>query len=324
MQVKVSVIIPFFNAANYIANCVHCLFGQTLSETEFIFVNDCSTDDSLIILENTIAIYFHRGRTVKIINHAENKGAATARNSGLAHASGECIGWLDSDDWIDTHLFEEMYSKLIQDEADIVWCDFYNTYHDREDYIRQEYSAKSHDCIKGLIKGDLMGGLCNKLVRRSVFTDHQIQFPDGMNMCEDLRVSVQLFYYAKRVSYLHAAYYHYVKYRADSISSSRVGSDQADQGWIENVKGIAAFVASKSDLALSEEIQLLKLRPKKNLLVNGTTVAAYKTWRGIFPEANDFIWKTQLPAHYKVLAWCANHKLWAPISLALWAKGWIR
>jgi len=323
MQVKVSVIIPFFNAANYIANCVHCLFGQTLREMEFIFVNDCSTDDSLLVLEKTIATYANMGRIVKIVNQTTNKGIATARNVGLAHTSGQCIGWVDADDLIDEQLFEKMYDKLSQDEADIVWCDFFNTYRDHEDYISQEYTTKPEDCVGGLIKGDLMGALWNKLFRKTLFTDHQIHFPDGMNMCEDLRVSVQLFYFARRVSYLHGAYYHYVKYRVDSISTSRLLSPVIDKGWIENVRGIVLFVEQKTTLKLTEDLMLLKLRCKKSLLIRGKRVEAYQIWSIIFPESNPYIWKTQLPAHYKLLAWCANRKIWFPIWFAIQLKKYI-
>lgn len=88
---KVSVIIPIYNVAAYIARCVRSLLGQTLDDVEFIFVDDCSSDDSIFILEAVIKEFPKRAETIKLIRHSQNMGLPAARNSGLEMAEGEYI-----------------------------------------------------------------------------------------------------------------------------------------------------------------------------------------------------------------------------------------
>ncbi|MEN5058432.1 glycosyltransferase family 2 protein [Sphingobacterium kitahiroshimense] len=322
MNPKISVIIPLFNVENYIESCVNSLFSQSLSDLEFIFVNDCSTDDSLNMLKKTVALYGEQRNKVKIINHECNKGVATARNSGLAHATAEYIGWVDADDLIDKQMFELMYDKISKENADIIWCDFYNSYEDREDYIQQAHSEFPHQCVKGLVRGRMAGVLMNKLIRKSLFIDNNIRFPDGLNMCEDLRVSVQLFYYAERVAYLNQAFYHYSKKRTESLSASNTLNPKINSQWIENVKGIVSFIENNTVLELQKDLMFAKLVAKQNLLIKGKNIEAYKIWLNVFPEANRYIWKTSLPFYYKGIAWFASNKLWLPIWFALKMKNY--
>ena len=103
---KVSVIIPIYNAATYIEKCVESLMQQTLTDVEYIFVNDASTDCSLQMLNNLLSNY--PDKHTSIINLKENKGISNARNTGLKMAKGEFITHCDSDDWVEP----ETYSTL--------------------------------------------------------------------------------------------------------------------------------------------------------------------------------------------------------------------
>jgi len=320
MQVNVSVIIPFYNVSMYIDNCVKTLSEQTLKGIEFLFIDDCSTDDSLSVLECAVASYFKDTAQVKVIKHDRNRGVSSARNTGLANASGTFIGWTDADDNIEANMFELLYNRAIEVGADIVWCDFYNSYLDRADRISQLYLEDPLVCVKGLIKGELMGALWNKLVRRSLFEKNQIHFPDGLNMCEDLRVSVQLYHSAKKVSYLPQSLYHYIKHRSNSISVRSVNSTSVNLEWVENVKGIVRFLKEEKMQGISSDLMLLKLRPKNNLLVHGRNLTSFNQWTQIFPEANHFIWKTKLPLYYKILAAFAMKNIMFPIKCALFIK----
>lgn len=92
---KVSVIVPIYNVSRFIKRCVESLFNQTLDDVEFIFVNDCTPDDSIDILKKVIADY--PDRNTMIINHEVNKGLPAARNTGLKAASGQkSRRWLSS------------------------------------------------------------------------------------------------------------------------------------------------------------------------------------------------------------------------------------
>ncbi|MCS2593772.1 glycosyltransferase family 2 protein [Bacteroides thetaiotaomicron] len=96
----VSVIVPVYRAEKFIQRCARSLFEQTLEEMEFVFVNDCTPDSSMVILRgDNKKEYPNRARQIRIVEHDQNKGSATARNTGLDNAHGSYIIYCDSDDW---------------------------------------------------------------------------------------------------------------------------------------------------------------------------------------------------------------------------------
>ena len=118
---EVSVCIPVYGVEKYIERCARSLFEQTMTDgIEFIFVNDCTTDKSIEILERILAEYPGRQAQTKIIHHATNKGLVAARNTGLAHATGDYIIHCDSDDWVDLNFYESLYKKAVETGADVV------------------------------------------------------------------------------------------------------------------------------------------------------------------------------------------------------------
>ena len=120
---KVSVIVPVYGVEKYIERCDRSLFEQTLEDIEFIFVDDCTPDKSIEILKNVLEDYPLRKKQVLIISHEKNMGLPIARQSGLKVASGDYIIHCDSDDWVDTTMYEKMYNKAIEDGSDVVVCD---------------------------------------------------------------------------------------------------------------------------------------------------------------------------------------------------------
>jgi len=119
-MIKVSVIIPIYNGAPYIDQCMNCILGQTLRDIEVICVDDCSTDSTGVMLDAWAAEY----PSLKVIHLPENHGAGGARNVGIAEAKGEYIGFMDCDDVIDRTMYEKLYTASIPD-VDIVDCAYY-------------------------------------------------------------------------------------------------------------------------------------------------------------------------------------------------------
>ena len=120
LRKKVSVIVPVYNSENYLRQCLDSLVYQTLNDIEIIAVNDGSTDNSAIILEEYALKFPDKIRQF----NQENKGQACARNFGLQQAKGEYIGFVDSDDSVALDLFEKMYQLARSEKADLVECDF--------------------------------------------------------------------------------------------------------------------------------------------------------------------------------------------------------
>ena len=122
---KVSVLIPVYGVEKYIRRCAVSLFEQTLEEVEYIFVDDCSEDKSISVLEETIERFPNSYAKVKILHHSENRGSAAARNTALNMATGEYIIVIDSDDFIESTMLEDLYNSAIDDMADIVVSDYW-------------------------------------------------------------------------------------------------------------------------------------------------------------------------------------------------------
>ena len=105
---KVSILVPVYGVEKYIERCARSLFEQTYKNIEFIFINDCTKDNSIKVLEDTLKDYSTIGENVIIVEHEYNKGLAGARNTGVSNASGEFILWVDSDDSIDRSAVEKL------------------------------------------------------------------------------------------------------------------------------------------------------------------------------------------------------------------------
>lgn len=116
----VSIIVPIYNSKKYIYECVNSLIVQSLKNIEIILVDDGSTDETSMIIDN----FAKKDNRIKVI-HQKNKKQGGARNTGIKIATGDYIAFIDSDDWVDIHFIKKMYEKAINTNSDIVMCDYY-------------------------------------------------------------------------------------------------------------------------------------------------------------------------------------------------------
>lgn len=186
MEYSVSVIIPVYNVGKFIERCVRSLMEQTMDNVEYIFVDDASPDNSIQILQKVIADYPNRRDNVRILTHAENKGLPAARNTGLAVATGEYIFHCDSDDFVEKNLLSTLYETACNENADIVWSDYYISYPNNERYLKQPSYDTPEAALKGMLHGRMKYNVWNKLAKRSLYIEHNIEFPAGYAMGEDM------------------------------------------------------------------------------------------------------------------------------------------
>ena len=129
---KVSVISPVYGVEQFVSRAAESMFSQTLEDVEFIFVDDCTPDNSIQIIKDVLDRFPERANQVSWIRHDKSRGLTSARNSGLEAASGEYIFHWDSDDYADPDMLERMYNYAAKEDFDIIWADWYLTFEQRE------------------------------------------------------------------------------------------------------------------------------------------------------------------------------------------------
>jgi len=220
MSIKVSVCIPVYGVEKYIEKCARSLYEQTMRDgIEFIFVNDCTKDRSIEILEQVLAEYPHRKEQTRIIHHKKNRGLIAARNTGLSYASGEYIIHCDSDDWVELDMYEKMYNAAKENDADMVYCDYFENISSGKQKI---ITIPQYNCCDTLLKNILSGkvhcSLCNKLFKKDIVLADDIYAPDDICLSEDfLRVS-QMLLKCKKVAWYSESFYHYFRERENSYT----------------------------------------------------------------------------------------------------------
>ena len=204
---RVSVIVPVYKAEKYIRRCLDSLLVQTLKDFELILVDDGSPDCSGAICDE----YSQNDSRVRVI-HKSNGGVSSARQAGLDVAVGEYVIHADPDDWVEVDMLEELYSKAVESDADMVFCDFYQDYaNGRSIYVSQKIEEPI-DCqtvLVNLLEGKTHGACWNKLVRRAIIKLNDVNFIRNVNVCEDRQFNISLLLNTISIMYMPKAYYHY-------------------------------------------------------------------------------------------------------------------
>ena len=199
-RAKISVVVTAYNIADYIERGVRSVCAQTYRNLEVIVVDDGSTDRTPAICD-ALAKQDPRIRVI----HKENGGPAQARNVGMKTATGEVIGFVDGDDWIDPDLYEKLYSAMLVQEADLAIC--FEGLEALESYVREEKQYA------------IQNAAWNKLYRRELL--QEITFPEG-KWYEDIMFATAALARAGRSIYLDTALYNYIIDREGSIMNTQI------------------------------------------------------------------------------------------------------
>lgn len=306
---KISVIVPIYKVEKFITRCADSLLRQTFREAEFIFVDDATSDSSICLLQNVIESYPERKKQIKLLTHRKNQGLPAARNTGLTVATGEYVFHCDSDDYVEPDMLERLYATAQKENADIVWCDWFLSFEKNERYMKQPQYATSLEALKGMMSGVMKFNVWNKLVRRSLYVEHQIEFPAGYGMGEDMTM-MRLFARANRVAYLPKAFYHYVQLNTGAFSKTY--SDKHLAELQHNVSIILADMRQLFKNKFDTELAFLQLDVKFPFLISGDR-EKYALWKAWYPEANRYILQNkQLSLRRRYLQWLAwKNQFWA-------------
>lgn len=213
-MIKVSIIIPFYNVENYIEQCLKSVIAQTLTDIEIILINDASTDKTREIVQQYVDI----DNRIKIIDLKEHKGQGYARNRGIEIAKGIYTGFVDSDDFIEKDMFEQLYKMAEFNDTDITMCqvdeydDINNSFINSDYYslsilnrfYNKVFSAKN--TANEILNINV--ALWNKIYKREFLIQISEKFPEGF-IYEDLPFFFGTYLKAERINIVWQKLYHY-------------------------------------------------------------------------------------------------------------------
>lgn len=207
----VSILVPVYKVENYIERCARSLFEQSYQEIEYVFIDDCCPDNSIKILEQLIEEYPQRKNMVKIIHHEKNKGLAAARNTAIEHARGLFLSHVDSDDYLEKNAIELLVEEQIKGDYDIVSGNAVQHFIDKDELIKEPICDNKDKWLKELLRYDNIynHSIWRRIIRRTLYSEHNIKTIEGCNQGEDWQVMPKLAYYMKSFSTVDAVVYNY-------------------------------------------------------------------------------------------------------------------
>ena len=291
---QVSVIVPVFKVETFIESCARSLFEQTLEDIEYIFVDDCTPDRSMEILQEVLSAYPGRKDQVKWLRMPVNSGLPAVRKAGWEESSGDYVIHCDSDDWLEKDYGKKLYEKAQAERADLVICDYFAEVGGRSE-VKDACSNPERDLMARLLCGEVPGYTWNKLVRRDLFA--QVSRWPVANMWEDKVLSVQHICNSRKTVFLHEPLYHY------RISNAGMCLSEEARRKITQLQGNVAVILSFLDerglsARYRREISALKAEVQMNALP-----LPRKEYLAVYPENR---WK-QLWAGGIPLAWKLGH-----------------
>lgn len=241
----ISIIVPAYNAEKYIGRCIESILSQTYQNIQVIVVDDGSTDNTSSIIE----CYSEKDSRVYYI-YKDNTGVADARNTGLDFASGDYIGFVDSDDYIEPEMYERMYSKLIETDADVCCCGYYqdfsgfryeicpdaNLVSNKDYYITYGTINILRQYFRQDIRTGIGDGNWNKLFKAKNLNNIRYE---RLSYCEDVEFQVRVFSNCSKIVCISDILYHYY----DNIDSvTKVQFNDARAKVLDVVDGILSKI----------------------------------------------------------------------------------
>lgn len=218
-MVKVSVIVPIYNTEQYLKRSIDTLVNQTLEEIEIILVNDASPDNSIKIMREYEKKYPEK---IIVIDSKENLKAGGARNLGIDIAKGEYIGFVDSDDWVELDMFEKLYNKAKENNADIVDCNYIlasgigEILSEKTSNLTSQAGELNLEQMKSVILRT--GRFSTKIYKKEMLDKFNIRFPEGIFYEDNEFVPVALVH-SKYLDKVNENLYYYYKKNETSITS---------------------------------------------------------------------------------------------------------
>lgn len=241
---KLSIIVPVYNVEKYLPKCLGSLIKQTLKDIEIICVNDGSMDNSLAILKE----FASKDSRIRIIDN-QHQGVAKTRNTGIEQSTGEYIGFVDSDDYIDIDFFEKLYNSATKSNSDIAIAsilkhkNFFNIYNAK--YTKEETAITIQDKIKLCEdKKHFFFYAWNKIYHSGFIKENNIKFSEGQ-IYEDVMFAIKALYYSNKIISVYGTKYHYIEHE-NSLTKYKDKTGEKEQDLIKAYSELQEFCNSKN------------------------------------------------------------------------------
>lgn len=241
---KLSIIVPVYNVEKYLPKCLESLIKQTLKDIEIICVNDGSTDNSLAILKE----FASKDSRIRIIDN-QHQGVAKTRNTGIEQSTGEYIGFVDSDDYIDIDFFEKLYNSATKSNSDIAIAsilkhkNFFNIYNAK--YTKEETAITIQDKIKLCEdKKHFFFYAWNKIYHSGFIKENNIKFSEGQ-IYEDVMFAIKALYYSNKIISVYGTKYHYIEHE-NSLTKYKDKTGEKEHDLIKAYSELQEFCNSKN------------------------------------------------------------------------------
>lgn len=283
---NVSVIIPVYGVESYIERCARSLFGQTLDDIEYLFIDDCTPDKSIEILMEVLEEYPNRKGQVIIHRMGQNSGQAKVREWGMRNATGKYLIHCDTDDWIEPSMYKEMYECAESTNSDMVVSD-YLIEKDGEHTLQKGLVISSNKMLAGFILRKNKCCLWNKLIKRELFESQSFRYPNG-NMGEDMATILQVLPFCGKIEYIEKPFYHYFINGGSLTQTTSPDKVYARFCQLKENVDLIVEVYKLGGLydKYSDEFISLKLHVKFAFLPLLKDKAMRKQWVNIYPEIN--------------------------------------
>lgn len=310
--IRVTILMPIYKVEQYLEKTLNSIFSQTYPYLDYVFVNDCSPDNSLQILKDAIIKYKIEKNKFTIINHFRNEGIAVSRADCIANAKGDYVYFVDSDDWIEENTVEQMVSATNGGAVDIVGCDFMKDFvSGQTTYHHEDYSESCMGNLYKCLNYDIATVLWKLLIRRDLFENFSIT--PHVDIVEDYIMSVKLYYFAHSFVSIPKAFYHYVQYNQARVSFQTLRSIKMH---IKGVEEVEQFCKEKQilDEDAVHKLLLRKFNIKSNFVLNKCLLDS-NAYQVTFPEAKGLWREMNYSMKEKVKFWLAEHGLFYILSI---------
>lgn len=255
---KISVCVPVYKVESYIEKCARSLLGQTHSDLELVFVDDGSPDKSLEVLERVIGEYPTRAKHVRILRHTISLGSGATRREALFAATGDYIGFCDSDDWVDPEYYARMSAVVEATGADLVYAPIVREFtNGQTSRIENPACATGAEYLRRCCPGDGFNSMVNKIIRREIAQDVNVRFAEGVRLGEDLLYTAQIVRKCDKVASVSDVVYHY-RQNAASITGTGIGKKRP-----EDLRRVCEILESELD---GEAFAVVRDRLRRDVL----------------------------------------------------------